>query len=125
MATIRKVADLAGVSTATVSHVINDTRAVSAPLTARVLHAMDQLDYHPDIIARSLRRRETLTLGLLVPSVEIPFFARVAIGVEAAANDAGYSVILCNMAGRCPAKSTTWTICWPAASTGCSASAWR
>ena len=61
MATIRKVADLAGVSTATVSHVINDTRAVSATLTARVLYAMEQLDYQPDIIARSLRRRETLT----------------------------------------------------------------
>ena len=96
MATIRKVADLAGVSTATVSHVINDTRVVSAPLTARVLNAMEQLDYHPDVVARSLRRRETLTLGLIVPSVEIPFFARVAAGIEAAANDVGYSVILCN-----------------------------
>ncbi len=96
MATIRKVADLAGVSTATVSHVINDTRAVSAPLTARVLNAMEQLDYQPDIIARSLRRRETLTLGLIVPSIEIPFFARVAASIEAAANDVGYSVILCN-----------------------------
>jgi len=96
LATIRKVADLAGVSTATVSHVINDTRAVSAPLTARVLNAMEQLDYQPDIIARSLRRRETLTLGLIVPSIEIPFFARVAASIEAAANDVGYSVILCN-----------------------------
>jgi LacI family transcriptional regulator len=96
VATIRTVADLAGVSTATVSHVINDTRAVSAPLTARVLEAMEQLHYHPDVVARSLRRRETLTLGLLVPSIEIPFFAVVARDVEAAANDAGYSVILCN-----------------------------
>jgi LacI family transcriptional regulator len=93
---MRKVADLAGVSTATVSHVINDTRAVSAPLTARVLDAMQRLDYQPDVVARSLRRRETLTLGVLVPSIEIPFFARVAAGIEAAADDAGYSVILCN-----------------------------
>jgi len=102
VATIRKVADLAGVSTATVSHVINDTRSVSALLTARVLDAMEQLDYQPDIIARSLRRRETLTLGLIVPSVEIPFFARVASNVEAAANDAGYSVILCNTGWSLP-----------------------
>jgi LacI family transcriptional regulator len=102
VATIRKVADLAGVSTATVSHVINDTRAVSAPLTARVLNAMEQLDYQPDIIARSLRRRETLTLGLLVPSIEIPFFARVAASIEAAANEAGYSVILCNTGWSLP-----------------------
>ncbi len=96
MATIRTVADLAGVSTATVSHVINETRVVSAPLTARVLDAMEQLHYHPDVVARSLRRRETLTLGLLVPSVEIPFFAVVAKDVEAAASEFGYSVILCN-----------------------------
>jgi LacI family transcriptional regulator len=96
VATIRTVADLAGVSTATVSHVINDTRAVSAPITARVLDAMQQLHYHPDVVARSLRRRETLTLGLLVPSVELPFFAVVARDVEAAASDLGYSVILCN-----------------------------
>lgn len=96
MATIRTVADLAGVSTATVSHVINDTRAVSAPTAARVLDAVAQLHYHPDVVARSLRRRETLTLGLLVPNVEIPFFAVVARDVEAAANDLGYSVILCN-----------------------------
>lgn len=93
---MRAVADLAGVSTATVSHVINETRAVSAPLTARVLDAMEHLDYRPDVVARSLRRRETLTIGLLVPSVEIPFFAHVAARVEAAANAAGYSVIFCN-----------------------------
>jgi LacI family transcriptional regulator len=61
-----------------------------------VLDAMEQLDYHPDVVARSLRRRETLTIGLMVPTVEIPYFARVAATAEAAANDAGYSVILCN-----------------------------
>jgi len=99
---MRKVADLARVSTATVSHVINDTRSVSAPLTARVLDAMEQLDYHPDVVARSLRRRETLTIGLLVPSIEIPFFARVAATIEAAANDRGYSIILCNSGWSLP-----------------------
>ena len=102
MATMRAVASLAGVSTATVSHVINDTRAVSAQVTARVRDAMEQLDYHPDIVARSLRRRETLTIGLLVPSVEIPFFARVAESIEAAAADAGYSVILCSSGWSLP-----------------------
>jgi LacI family transcriptional regulator len=63
---------------------------------------MEQLDYQPDIIARSLRRRETLTLGLLVPSIEIPFFAHVAASIEAAANGAGYSVILCNTGWSLP-----------------------
>jgi len=57
---------------------------------------MVELNYQPDAVARSLRRRETLTLGLLVPSVEIPFYASVAYGVERIASDHGYSIILCN-----------------------------
>ncbi|MFN8593386.1 MAG: LacI family DNA-binding transcriptional regulator [Thermomicrobiales bacterium] len=93
---MRAVADLAGVSTATVSHVINETRAVSPPLMARVLDAMEQLDYQPDVVARSLRRRETLTIGLVLPSVEIPFYASVAESVQEAADTAGYSIILCS-----------------------------
>jgi len=96
VATIRDVAQLAGVSTATVSHVLNNTRAVSDGSRDRVLAAMEQLNYRPNAVARSLRVSETLTLGLIVPDVEIPFFARVARCIEAAANEIGYNVILCN-----------------------------
>lgn len=96
MATIRDVAQLAGVSTATVSHVLNSTRAVSDLSKERVLAAMEQLHYRPNAVARSLRMSETLTIGLIVPDVEIPFFAKVARSIEAAANDVGYNVILCN-----------------------------
>lgn len=78
------------------SHVLNGTRSVSSPLKERVLDAMEQLQYRPNVVARSLRRHETLTLGLMLPSVEIPFFARVAGCIEAAAEKAGYSAILCN-----------------------------
>lgn len=96
MATIRDVAQLAGVSTATVSHVLNNTRSVSEAAKDRVFAAMEQLNYHPNAVARSLRVSETLTIGLIVPDVEIPFFARVARCIEAAANEVGYNVILCN-----------------------------
>jgi LacI family transcriptional regulator len=96
VATIRDVAQLAGVSTATVSHVLNSTRAVSDLSKERVLAAMEQLHYQPNAVARSLRMSETLTIGLIVPDVEIPFFAKVARSIEAAANDVGYNVILCN-----------------------------
>jgi LacI family transcriptional regulator len=96
VATIRDVAQLAGVSTATVSHVLNSTRAVSEQSKDRVLAAMEQLNYQPNAVARSLRVSETLTIGLIVPDVEIPFFAWVARCIEDAARDAGYSVILCN-----------------------------
>jgi LacI family transcriptional regulator len=96
VATIRDVAQLAGVSTATVSHVLNNTRAVSDVSKERVLAAMERLNYQPNAVARSLRMSETLTIGLIVPNVEIPFFARVARCIEAAANEVGYNVILCN-----------------------------
>ncbi len=96
MATIRDVAQLAGVSTATVSHVLNETRTVSEDLRERVLAAMETLNYRPNAVARSLRVSETLTLGLIVPDVELPFFARMARCIEAAASEVGYNVILCN-----------------------------
>ncbi len=81
---------------ATVSHVINSTRYVSPELTERVRVAMQELSYQPDVVARSLRRRQTLTIGLLVPSTEIPFFASVAHSIERAASNKGYNTILCN-----------------------------
>ena len=96
MATIRDVAHLAHVSTATVSHVLNNTRAVSDRAKNRVIAAIAQLNYQPNAVARSLRMSATLTIGLIVPDVEIPFYARVARCIEAAANDVGYNVILCN-----------------------------
>lgn len=96
MASIRDVAELAGVSTATVSHVINGTRYVSPELTERVQAVLLELNYQPDAVARSLRRRETLTIGLLVPSLEIPFFASVAYSIERVAAEHGYNIILCN-----------------------------
>jgi LacI family transcriptional regulator, galactose operon repressor len=96
VATIRDVATLARVSTATVSHVLNETRPVSEVLRDRVQIAMKQLSYQPDAVARSLRCRETLTLGLFVPSLEIPFYAWIADSIEAAAHTAGYNIILCS-----------------------------
>ena len=96
MASIRDVAELANVSTATVSHVVNGTRYVSPELTERVEAALLELDYQPDAVARSLRRGETLTIGLIVPNLEIPFFASVAYSIERAASSHGYSIILGN-----------------------------
>lgn len=99
MVTIKDVARLAGVSTTTVSHVINDTRHVSDELRTRVLAAMEELNYHPNVLARSLRRGETRTIGLVVPDNSNPFFAEVARIVEDVGFENGYSVILCNSDG--------------------------
>jgi LacI family transcriptional regulator len=99
MVTIRDVAARAGVSPTTVSHVINDTRPVSAELRSRVEAAMAELGFQPNALARSLRRKRTHTLGLIVPDSANPFFAEVGRGIEDTSFAAGYSVILCNSDG--------------------------
>ncbi len=93
---IRDVAKLAGVSTATVSHVINGTHFVSAPLEERVVSAMQQLNYHPNTLARSLRTKATHSIGLIVSDIELPFFATLVRGVQDAGAERGRTVILCN-----------------------------
>jgi LacI family transcriptional regulator len=99
MATIHDVARRAGVSATTVSHVINSTRPVSSDLRDRVLLAMDELGFQPNALARSLRRKQSHTIGLVVPDTTNPFFAEMARGIEDAAYTAGHTVILCNSDG--------------------------
>jgi LacI family transcriptional regulator len=96
MATIRDVAKKAGVSVATVSHVINGTRKVAPETEARVRRAMEELGYQPNTIAQSLRKRITYAIGILVSDITNPFFATLVRGAEDAALEAGYSVIVCN-----------------------------
>ena len=97
MATARDVAKRAGVSTSTVSHVVNGTQKVSQALRKRVMQAMRDLDYQPNAMARSLRTRRSHTLGLLVPDLSNPFVPAVVHGIEDVAQENGYSVILCNL----------------------------
>src|SRR3972149_8826242 len=99
MSNIWEVAEKAGVSPTTVSHVINNTRFVSEATRARVLAAMDELGYRPNALARSLRRGETHTIGLILPDSANPFFAEVGRSIEDAAFNLGYNVILCNSEG--------------------------
>ncbi|MEM3658555.1 MAG: LacI family DNA-binding transcriptional regulator [Candidatus Hadarchaeum sp.] len=96
MVTIRDVAKHAGVSVATVSHVINGTRKVAPETEARVRRVMEELGYQPNAIAQSLRKRATYAVGVLVSDITNPFFATLVRGVEDAALEAGYSVIVCN-----------------------------
>ncbi len=96
MSTMKDVAEAAGVSVTTVSHVINETRYVSDELRARVLKAMEELNYHPNILARSLRRGKTHTIALIVPDNSNPFFAEIARVAETIGFENDYSVILCN-----------------------------
>jgi LacI family transcriptional regulator len=96
MPTIKDVAQHAGVSITTVSHVLNETRHVSADLIARVKQAVDTLGYQPNAVARSLRRKETRILGMVVPDNSNPYFGEVARSIEDACFALGYNIILCN-----------------------------
>lgn len=96
MTTIKDVAEKAGVSLATVSHVVNGTRYVSPELTQRVKEAMQKLDYQPNALARSLRTNRTHTISLIVSDISNPFFASIVRGVEDAAAENGFRVIVSN-----------------------------
>lgn len=95
MATIHDVAALAGVSSATVSRVLNGAD-VSQELAARVREAVARLDYRPNSVARSLRRRRSAVWGLVISDIENPFFTAMVRGVEDVAQASGFSVVLCN-----------------------------
>ena len=99
MATIKDVARLAGVSTSTVSHVLNRTRFVSDEKRELVERAVEELNYRPSSIARSLKVQQTRTLGMLVTASRNPFFAEVVHGVERRCYERGYTLFLCNTEG--------------------------
>ena len=96
MPSIKKVAEVAGVSVGTVSHVITGSVNVSEPLRQKVQAAIRKLNYHPNHVARSLKTNRTRTLGIMVPDLTIPFFPRVIRGAEEAARKRDYSLIAVN-----------------------------
>ncbi|MCJ2377927.1 HTH-type transcriptional repressor PurR [Vibrio sp. ZSDZ34] len=99
MATIKDVARLAGVSTTTVSHVINKTRFVAEATQEKVMAAVDELNYAPSAVARSLKCNSTRTIGMLVTQSTNLFFSEVIDGVESYCYRQGYTLILCNTGG--------------------------
>ncbi|MGX9418341.1 HTH-type transcriptional repressor PurR [Vibrio sp. WJH972] len=99
MSTIKDVARLAGVSTTTVSHVINKTRFVAEATQEKVNTAVKELKYSPSAVARSLKCNSTQTIGMLVTQSTNPFFSEVIDGVESYCYRQGYTLILCNTGG--------------------------
>ncbi len=80
--TIYDVARHAGVSTATISKVLNGMGRISNATRLRVTHAMDELQFHPSIIASALKNPQTHSIGLLVPEITNPFYAEVVRAIE-------------------------------------------
>ncbi|NUM46103.1 MAG: LacI family DNA-binding transcriptional regulator [Anaerolineales bacterium] len=97
MINIKDVAKAAGVSTATVSRVLANTDSPVRPETKeRVLKAINDLGYRPNLVARSLRAQKTAKIGLVVSDIRNPFFTAISRAVEDAAYEQGYSVLMCN-----------------------------
>ncbi len=96
MATIKDVAKMAGVSTTTVSHVINSTRHVAEDTKNDVLQAIQTLNYSPSAVARSLKVNTTHSVGMIVTTSEAPYFAEIIQAVEDHCYRQGYSLFLCN-----------------------------
>lgn len=97
MITLKEIGKLAGVSSATVSKVINGKdENISEPTRARVLEIVEREGYVLNGIAKSLKMRKTKTIGIIVPDVMNLFFSELARSIEDEAEKKGYSVILCN-----------------------------
>ena len=96
MTNIKDVAEAAGVSTATVSKVLSTKPHVRPELRQRVFTAMDDLNYSPNRVARSLRAKKSSIIGLIVSDIQNPFFTAVSRAVEDVASAQGMSIFLCN-----------------------------
>lgn len=96
MSTIKDVARHAGVSTMTVSRVINNSGYASAETRAKVERAIDELGFVPNALARHLRSKATRSLALVLPDITNPFFTTIARGVEDVAAAHEFAVFLCN-----------------------------
>ena len=95
MATIVDVARLAGVTPTTVSRVINNRGYISEKTKKRVHEVMDELGYQPNEIARSLTKQKSNTIGVIVPHISHPYFAKLISNLENEAAKKDYKIILC------------------------------
>jgi LacI family transcriptional regulator len=95
-ASIYDVARESGVSVFTVSAVVNNKSHVGKSLREKVEAAIRKLNYRPNLVARSLAKQKTHTIGMIVPDIGNPFFPSVVRGAEDAAQKHGYNLLLCN-----------------------------
>lgn len=95
--TMKKIAELAGVSVSTVSFIINNKdKHISQATRDRVNQVIAEHDYRPNMLAKGLMTNKSNTIGLLLPDITNPFYAQIAKGVEDVANEHGYTIFLCN-----------------------------
>src|SRR5664279_135963 len=99
-ASLRDVAELAGVAISSASRALSNSPSVSAELRARVSAAALELGYRPNLLARGLRKGASLSVGFIVRDISNSLFAEIALGAEIALRERGYSMLLTNSEGR-------------------------
>ena len=96
MSNLREVAKLAGCHPATVSRALNNVSYVSPDTKARIMAAVAELNYHPNIIVKSIRKGKRHTIGVVIPNVRVSIFGDIAQTIDTEARKAGYSILFCH-----------------------------
>lgn len=92
-ATLKQIAKDLGISVSTVSKALSDSHEISEPTKKRVQEYAKLQNYKPNTMAKNLKNQRTNTIGVIIPNILNPFFAKVFSGIEKAANSKGYNVI--------------------------------
>lgn len=95
--TIKDIADKAGVAPSTVSNVLNGTKYVSSDVADKVMRVVKELNYAPNMVARSMRTKSTQTIGVIVPELNV-FFAEIVSEIETQLYQHGYNMLMCSTA---------------------------
>lgn len=94
--TIKDIAMMAGVSYATVSRALSGSPEVSESTRERILALCQHVGYTPNVIARSMIKKNTFSIGMILPDISNPFFSEIALYAEECANANGYNIFICN-----------------------------
>jgi LacI family transcriptional regulator len=108
--TVYDIAKEAEVSVSTVSRVLNGTAPVKESTREKIMALIDKYQFQPNALARSLTKKETKMIGVILPDITNPFFPEVFWGVENEANSKGYTFFLCNTSGQPELESQSLTI---------------
>ncbi len=92
--TIKEIAERAGVSKATVSRVLNNSKPVNPDIRARVMSVIEETNFKPNTVARSLSLKRTHLIGIILPDLSNPVFSRMISGMEASLRDKEYSLLI-------------------------------
>ena len=118
MSTLRDIAKLAGCHHSTVSRALNNVSYVHPDTKARIMAAVAELNYHPNVIVKSIRKGKRHTIGVVIPNVRISIFGDIAQTIDTEAQKAGYSILFCHTNDDPKSNTAVLTVCVQGSLTG-------